>query len=411
MSASAPSARRVYWGALLVLLVGVGCLVGSTLSSVQYYPDSDDGIYRAYMQHIAAHGPSGFPELFRSYVADKSRWILPSPIRIGFIATSALWAKAFGPTLRALSYLSLVSHLAFVALNFAFARRWFGELRALLIAALTAFSCVLLGMSRQALMDSFATLTQALAIWLFLELVAQPSSLRWRIAFMLAFGFAVLVKEPYALLLGPFVAFAGLEKWGRKSPIGILPMAIALCAPLLVVALIYVWAAGGVDSFTSTVRVVRQSLATNEWARQFLSGPWYRYILDYLLLSPWTTLLAIAYLGALALHLRAGEWDRAQVWFALVGVLLLFEFSFIEKDVRYLMVLELPIRVFALFMLETAIPKRFTARRGLVSAILVALLCASEWASFHDIFVSQKTYDPTSAVLMNARDLLPGPTK
>lgn len=53
------------------------------------------------------------------------------------------------------------------------------------------------------------------------------------------------------------------------------------------------------------------------------------------------------------------------------------------------MVLELPIRVFALFMLEAAIPRRFAAQRGLVCAILVALLCVSEALSFEDIFVWQ----------------------
>lgn len=65
-SETAPTSSWFSWMALAALVVLVGALVGSTLSSVQYYPSADDGIYRAYMQNIAAHGPVGVPKLLTS---------------------------------------------------------------------------------------------------------------------------------------------------------------------------------------------------------------------------------------------------------------------------------------------------------------------------------------------------------
>ena len=392
-------------------LCGAAWVIVASLPHAPLEPDSDDGFYMRYMQAVHERGLSAFPGLFEKWNADEASWIFPPPSRIGFIVVSALWAGLFGPTLFALQALSITSHLLGSLVNYLFARRHLGEPRALYVGVLWAWSPLLMGLSRLALTDSFIALCTSLTVWLFIELVQAPASRRRLMAFAVALAFMVLVKELTVLLTVPFIAFVLIERFWRREPLEVPTFLAAFALPGIVVASLLVLAAGGLPGLLESWRIVLGSPATNTYAIRLGSGPWFRYLIDYLCLSPATTLLALAFAGVLAVRLRSGRYDRLLVFMALLVGCFLFEFSCFTKNVRYAVVLELPLRIFAVCMLGELLGTRGRARSVLLCFLAVAALCWLDWRSFDLYWVRYDGYDPTSQFLLGARHLIPYPSR
>jgi 4-amino-4-deoxy-L-arabinose transferase-like glycosyltransferase len=397
----------------LLLLAGALALLATILlRSMAAAPTdatSDDGYYLRYMQSVGTNGLGEFPKLFELWNATQRDWIFPPPSRIGFVVVSALWSKAFGASLESLQQLSLASHLLLVVLNWFFARRRFGEPRALFIALGMGFSPLLMGISRLALTDSFVALCMTTTVWLFLDLLEDPRSRRRSVLFMASLGFMVLVKELSVLLMIPFVAFLLFERFVRRVPHDLRRFGFAFAIPGIVTAPLFVLAAGGVAPLLETTRIVLASPATNRWAILYGSGPWFRAVLDYLLFSPWPTLLAIGWVFGQALRLREGRYERESAYLAFVAAFLILALSFFTKNIRYTVVLELPIRVFTvLFLWDLFGGLRRSVQISLTGA-LVATFCFLDWQIFQLVWVERRCADPVTYFLAIILKLVPPP--
>jgi len=408
----ASTAARTGGGALppiLFLLAGAllaSILIGSMGAAVRN-PNADDGYYLRYMQAVGTDGLSAFPRLFDQWIATPKDWIYPPPSRVGFIVASALWSKAFGASPQALQQLSLASYLLLILLNYLFARRRFGDPRALFMGVLIGFSPLLMGISRLALSDSFNALCMTSTVWLFLELLDDSRSLRRSILFGASLAFMVLVKELSVLLVAPFLGFLLYERFARRVPHDLRRIALTFAAAGLVSASVFALAAGSVPKLLETTRIVLASPATNAYALAFGSGPWTRAILDYLLFSPWPTLLAIGWFFATALHLRTGRYERESVYFGFVAASLILLFSFFTKNIRYGVVLELPIRVFAVLLLGEIFGGLRRSSAVALTGAAVLLLCWLDWRSFELVWVEKRCYDPVTAFLAVVFGLVP----
>ncbi|HEV8113974.1 MAG TPA: glycosyltransferase family 39 protein [Planctomycetota bacterium] len=368
---------------------------------------SDDGYYLHYMQAVQQGGLSAFPRLFDQWNATTAAWIYPPPSRIGFIVVSALWANPFGASLESLQHLSFASHLALCVVNYAFARRHFGEPKAFFIGISIAFSALLMGLSRLALTDSFNALCMTTTVWLFLGLLRDPSRFRNGIAFMASLAFMVLVKELSVLLVVPFLAFVLYERFARRVPHDLVRFALWFAIPGVVTAAVFVLAAGSVPTLVETMTIVLKSPSTNDYALHFGAGPWFRPIVDYLLFSPVPTLLAIGWFAVSVVRLRAGAYDRTSAFFVFLTGLLVLLFSFFTKNIRYAVVFELPIRVFAVLAISELVGNVSARRATLLVGAAVVYLCWLDWTTFDLFWVHGHLYDPVTAFLAMYRKLLP----
>ncbi len=392
------------FGVALVLLAWI--LVRSLPSAVTD-PGSDDGYYLRYMTAVRQQGLSVFPSLFEQWNAAQEAWIFPPPSRIGFVLASALWSNLFGTTLAALQSLSLASHLLLCVVNNAFARKHLGEPKALLLGLSLAFSPLLMGISRLALTDSFNALCMTTTVWLFVELSKDPGKLARGIPFMLALTWTVLTKELSVFLCVPFLAFAAYERFARKEPRSALRFALWFAIPGVLVLASFLAAAGGSARLLETMRIVLSSPATNAYAIKYGDGPWFRPVIDFLLLSPGPTMLAIAGLGLVLVRWRAEEYDRTSVLLAFVAALFVFELSFFTKNIRYAVALELPLRLFAIVFLAEIAGGLRTTRSVVVAFAAVAALCVLDVRTFDAMWVKARLYDPVTAWLAFLRHLVP----
>ena len=396
-------ARVVVGWLFAALLTGAVCArLAPTIATIAFQPGADEGWYRYFMQRAAADGASVLPELTREWLADPATHIFPNPSRAGFILLSAAWSKLFGQGFEALAYLSLASHAALVLVQFGFARRRFGTPAAAAIALLTATSPLLLGLSRRALTDSFLTLCQVSSLWLFLECVAAPRALGRQLAFVALFALAILTKEITGLLGAPLALFAWIER-RRGGELTLPRTALLLVAPVALTIAVWLVACGGVTPTLELLRIVLTSPATNEYALRFGSGPWYRYPIDELLMSPWTSALGLAGVVLALWRWRRGEHDAATVLMALVYVGQVAALAPFTKNLRYVAVLETPLRVCAVVLLLELFSAARAPRLRWAAAVLVALLGWRDFRGYQRDFERDGLYDPMTATLLQLR--------
>jgi len=294
-----------------------------------------------------------------------------------------------------------------IVLTFACARRWFETTKAVLVTALVAFSTLYLGLARLALTDSFISLSQVAAIWLFFDYVRAPERLGRAIAFGAAWFVALLTKEIAVLLTISFVAHAAIERWYAKRDVPIARTAVVLVVPGVLCALCWILAAGSVSTLYDVMKIVMLSPATNKYAIQFGSGGWYRYPIDELLMGPAPTMLGIAAVAVALWRWRQGEYDALAVGMALVYIAQIATLSAFTKNLRYIALLEVPLRVLAVVLLwELFAAKRRAAGLAACTAI-VAFLCLLGWLDYQLYWIQWRTYDPVTINLIGPRHMMP----
>lgn len=349
---------------LLPLAVAAG-LVIPTLGQVRYQPGADEGYYLRYAARIADEGLAVFPRLFQEYLhGDPQKAYFPTPLRIGGLVLSAAWVKGFGASFGAMSALSLVCFLLLLAVHHLNLLRFFG-LRAAFFASLLMSAAPLhLAMSRRGLTDTLSSLLMVSSLWLLFHAL---HSARWSVRRGLEAAAVTLaafsVKATSFVLIPVSAAIIG---WRAISRRGSFPVGAFVCIcvlPLALLALLEVLAAGGVGSLREAIQF-GQAACGSPYAQKFLQGPWYRYVMDFLLISPWTTLLYLVGLGMLA----GARVEDEKVWFwAAVPLLVLACAVFFPlRNVRYLMMLEVPVRTSIALLCG-----RWNGLKGVVPVILL----------------------------------------
>jgi hypothetical protein len=401
-----PTPRGLVPVLVALLLVTVAWIVGPTIATMGE-PGPDEFYYLSFGKTLVERGPGAIREIVRTYVAEPRHWQYPNPLRVGYLAVAALWMKADGVAPQSLAHLSLVAHLLAIVVVFRLAGRRLGPARALFAATLFGCAPLLLGLARRALQDSVATLAALLAIAAFLAALERPARRRFA-ALAVALAFAFLTKESLALLALPMATWIVLElRTGHLERRRALEAMLALAAAGGIALATWTVAAGDFGSVRRLIEIVLASPATNAYALRYGGGPWWRYLVDFVALSPVPTLLAVAG-AALALdRARRGEAERFHLFLVLFAALTLGEFAFLTKNVRYVMPLELPIAVLAVEAIWRLVPVRAAAARVAAAAAIVALLAVADARSFHELFVERLLYDPVSAPLLTIRGLVP----
>ena len=139
--------------------------------------------------------------------------------------------------------------------------------------------------------------------------------------------------------------------------------------------------------------------------------------MDFTALSALPTLLGVAGFALALERIRrhdadgegaAGDAERRLLCFlALLFVALLAETALLTKNVRYVALLELPLRLFAVGAIWHLVPVRGTLARVGATAALVALLVLVDVRSFEELFLRHGLYDPMSAPLLELRGVVP----
>ncbi len=389
---------------LAAILAAVFILIVPTIQDVIYRSRHDEGYYFKYASCIADNGISGFKVLAKDYIAGPDHWIFPNPLRIGLTALSALWMRLIGRSYYTLSHLSFVSYLLFIAFCYYFCRKLFDKEKAVLLSLLTAFSPLNMAMSRRALSESVTTLFLGLAIWLFLDMMHNDRSPLKKVIFTLVFSYSILVKETNCLLAAPFIVYMAVYKSHFKRELKISDILSVSVYPALIAGSIYILVFGSLSDVLRIVNITFSSAKLNPFSIRYGGGPWFRYIMDFMLLSPWVAIFAIGYVFYLITNLNKA--DGREIYFLVVLITLFPIFNIFGKNVRYVMIFDLPLRLFFILMLYKLAAFKSDRTRFIVICVLVSFICVSDFLTYNDFFVSKGLYNPITTWLLELRGIV-----
>jgi 4-amino-4-deoxy-L-arabinose transferase-like glycosyltransferase len=366
----------------------------------------DEGLYREYVNALIKDGITSYPDIVEGYIEVQKKLpgsILP-PVRFLYIFSAYIWHLIFGcEALEALYQVAAFFSVLTLALATTFVWRLRGSTWALGIAAFMAVAPTQIHMSQHALVDGFFTFWALLCLWLLWEKLGAPRDWRWLIAYISALALLVLTKENSFFVWVAIIALIISNRWLQFGTVTRELVVATIVGPILgVVVLIFL--AGGIDTLFQTYQL---SVGKNFQLRYAVTtgdGPWYRYLVDLLLVSPVILILALGSIFRLD-HTKKPELYMSIFFAASYLVMCNVKYG---MNLRYANMWDMPLRFLALSALVslTAPLRRY---RSVVLGVAVALICAIELRQYIVLAVQFPLYELVPEGLLRALRILKSP--
>jgi 4-amino-4-deoxy-L-arabinose transferase-like glycosyltransferase len=365
----------------------------------------DEGLYRGYVIDLSRVGLLSYPNIVDHYIDIQQKLsgsILP-PVRFLYIFSAYLWHLVFGTeALGALHNVASLFNILVLILSGIFAWRLKG--RACALGAMTLMSCAptQIHMSQHALVDGFFTFWALLCLWLLWENLQKPNRALWLVSYTLALTLLVLTKENSFFVFVAIVAIIVMNRWLGFGTVNRELLICTFVGPLLGVVVL-VFLAGGLDVLITTYRLSVSKNYNVTYAVLTGDGPWYRYLVDLLLVSPWVLLLA---LGAVFRLDLAKKPEMYLTVFIATSYLIMCNIKY-GMNLRYANMWDMPLRVLAFSEIVTL--TSLVRYRVWFAGIVVAAIAALELRQYYILFVQFPIYEPVTHVLMRALHILKYP--
>lgn len=363
----------------------------------------DEGLYRNYVNQLIAAGVTSYSDIVDRYIEIQKTLtgsILP-PLRFLFIFSAYIWHQIFGTeALSALHAVASFFSVLTLLLSTVFAWRLKGPAWALAVAAMMSFAPTQIHMSQHALVDGFFTFWALLCLWLLWENLRAPRHPLFLAAYVLGLCLMVLTKENSFFVFVALMAIVVLNRWLQ---FGTVTRELLLCSaagPLLGFVVL-VFLAGGLETLRTSYQLSVGKNYHLAYAIMTGDGPWHRYLVDLLLVSPIVLLLATG---------SAFRLDRTQKPE-------LFLFSFIAAsylimcnikygmNLRYANMWDMPLRVLAYGQI-VAFCAPLQRYRALIICAAVGVICAVEMRQYIILFVQYPLYELVTEGLLRAQNIL-----
>ena len=402
--------RRQPWFATKWQVLVLACiLAGGTFIRVQRLgtlrESFDAALYEHYVQYLVGVGTWNYPDIVEYYIDAQRKMqgaILP-PTRFLYIFSGYLWHEATGnDALTSLRNVSCLTSVLMLFLCAVFIWRMAGLRSSLGVTALMATAPVQIHMGEHALIDGFFAFWAMLVLWSLWECLRSPDHAGWQTLYAASGALLVLTKENAFFV---FVGVVGLLVLNGKLRFGTVTprlLLLTITGPLLGVVLL-LFAAGGVENMVQVYRLLVSKAYTLNYAIQTGDGPWHRYLVDLLLVSPLTLLLAVGAVFRLRLANKPALYLCGFVGLTYV-IMCNVKYG---MNLRYSTIWDLPLRYLAFSQLITC-SWRIGGRRyaPLVLVGGVGLLCAYDLHQRQVFFVENHFVELISENLLRAVKIL-----
>jgi len=375
-----------------------------------YRTAADEGTYFFYATSVSKYGLSMIPEIGRVFVEREHLRLQPNPLRVGHILAISSWFKIFPQTYVSLACFSFLCFVLFLVVCFFFSRRLFGEDVAYVFTLFLSSSPLLMAMGRRALSDTHGDLFCGLAVWLFLDFLHNRKNAVYGL-FLIAYSLAILARES-SFVVWPFFVFGFIAwKYIYKNNVSLSYLAGIIFIPAVIVGTAYVFLFGGIKTSIDLLKTLfvthaDASRQVSRFAIMYCSGPWYRYLIDFIILSPVTILLFLAFAGHKVL-VRDMDWPVA--YFLGYFIMMLAFFGSLEnsKEIRILINLDMVVMLFSALCLWELF--RFKKSEMSVHFVLIASVSVFfvNYVNFTELFYYRDIYDPISYALLWAKKIVP----
>jgi 4-amino-4-deoxy-L-arabinose transferase-like glycosyltransferase len=386
-------------------------IVGLVLRLVPFFgvPDrlsEDEFLYITNVKMLEKIGPYEYPALIQSYVEQQSAMsqvILP-PTRCMYIMLGWAWDAVFhvGPRMSLRCVAAMFSVLGFLLAGL-FAFRLGGARYGLTVGALMSVAPMELMLAHRELVDGVFAFWALLSLWLLWENLQRPGRLGWLGVYAGAIAGMVLTKENAffaAVGLGGILCTVmfvpglklGKPAWSTVAATiagGALGVAVLICL------------AGSPGTLIETYRLLVVKAEKMDFAYQTGGGPWFRYIIDIMLVSPTVLLPAIGGIFALRRDNRPGIFLLLFIVFSCAVMVNVRN----GMNLRYATMWDMPLRFLAA---GTILQIAGAVRRApaLAATVLVAVVVGTELQHYWLFFVWHDIGEPVTQYLMYATEIV-----
>jgi 4-amino-4-deoxy-L-arabinose transferase-like glycosyltransferase len=291
---SSTMARSIYW-ALLFVIIAAGAFVRLYPSAAFTNKGFDEAIYTSYVKAIEKRGLLQYPDLCQGYVELQTKEeaaILP-PTRFLYVYAAHLWHVAFGgEAYRALVNVSAIFTILVLFVTAGFSFRLGGPQVSLATTAVMSMAMNEIHQAQHAMIDGFFTFWCLVALWSLWENLQQPGRKWWLIIYGLSLAAMVTTKENSFFVV---VAICGLllaNHWLRFGT-ATKPLFLTTILGPLAGFVFLVFLSEGLDIFIKMYRLLVEKSKVLPYAIINGDGPWYRYLVDLMVICPLVMLLAI----------------------------------------------------------------------------------------------------------------------
>ena len=295
---------------------------------------------------------------------------------------------------------SLFSILALLLCT-TFAWRLKGAATALAVGALLAFAPTQIHMSQHALVDGFFAFWAVLSLWLLWENLRAPRDWRWLLPFTVALALMVTTKENAAFVYIALSALVIANRWLQWGTVTRELLACMFIGPLLGVVIL-VSLAGGVETLLTTYKLSVSHNYQLVYAIKTGDGPWHRYVVDLLLVSPIVMLLAIG--GAFRLN-RSMKPELFVAIFVGASYLIMCNVKY-AMNLRYANMWDMPLRFLAVSQLALLLRPTASRQRMWIMIAVVTFICAYEMRQYLILAVNFPLYELVTEGLVRALRIL-----
>lgn len=382
------------------------------LNAVNHVVTSDEVDYGKYALEMERHGISqGFRNVVDWYAASEQNRSHPSPTRVGFTVLLVFLFKVIPFSYFAVACVSFAAYLLFLFISFYYSSKFFGKNIGIGFLLLLSASPIMMAMGTCALTDSLGNLLWGTAIWLFLEYTKSPQRKTY-IVLIAVLAWALLVREATVVLV-VFLIGAGLVcKYLYRGQVSLFSLMMMALVPMAAVSFVYFFMLG-MDGgyFVKLIGALYQTHFTdqsNDYAVLFSVGPWYKYIVDFMLMAPAATLFAIGYAFHLVAERKNIAWEKFFLLFYLVGMLVMFNVFQHSKVVRFVINLDMVLCLFAVFMVYEVFKEDVQSENFFKVFLTLLMLYGLSVAGFYQNFVAHGRFvDPISRDLLIGQKFIP----
>jgi hypothetical protein len=365
----------------------------------------DEGLYRGYVIDLSRIGVFSYSAIVDHYIAIQEKLsgsILP-PVRFLYIFTAYLWHLIFGSeALIALQGVASFFSILVLLLSGFFAWRLKGPGCGLGVLALMSCAPTQIHMSQHALVDGFFTFWALLCLWLLWENLQRPKKIPWLVAYTLSWSLLVLTKENSFFVFVAVVAILVVNHWLHFGTVNRELVGCTVAGPLLGVVIL-VFLAGGVAVLIHTYELSVSKNYNVTYAVLTGDGPWYRYVVDLLLVSPLILILAV---GAVFRLDRTKKPELYLTVFIAASYLIMCNIKY-GMNLRYANMWDMPLRVLAFSQIVAL--ASFTKYRVWLAGLLVAAIATLELRQYYILFIHYPIYELPTHLLMRALRILKYP--
>jgi 4-amino-4-deoxy-L-arabinose transferase-like glycosyltransferase len=255
-------------------------------------------------------------------------------------------------------------------------------------------------MAQHGLIDGFFAFWATLCLWLLWENLKRPNDPLRLSLFGVCLALMVLTKENAFFAYVGFLALLGINKWLRFGTVTRSLLLVTVAGPLLGVAVL-VSLCGGAQTCYHTYQLVVSKASVSPYSIATGDGPWYRYLVDLILASPLTLLLAW---GAIVQLKPAKNKEAVYLLIFMIATYLLMCNVRYGMNLRYTNMWDMPMRYLAIGCIADL--TRSARRREMLIVAAVIFLCAIDLRQYYILFVQHDLYELVTGALLRALQIL-----